>query len=95
MKYHGMRDMNGKWFMIGFLLIFLGMILIISLFLISFVTTKEITIGGGALIMIGPIPIFIGAGIPPLILIFFIIMMFIIMIFQIYIFLRYRKMQQV
>ncbi|MEM3631108.1 MAG: hypothetical protein QXY18_06840, partial [Nitrososphaerota archaeon] len=59
--------------------------------LISIITTKEVTIGGGALIMIGPIPILVSAGIPPLILIFLIIVMLIIMAFQIYIFFKYRK----
>ncbi|MEM1575741.1 MAG: hypothetical protein QXF09_05985 [Nitrososphaerota archaeon] len=83
--------MNSKLFMIGLSLIFLGIAIIIFSSLISIITTKEVTIGGGALIMIGPIPILVSAGIPPLILIFLIIIMLIIMVFQIYIFFKYRK----
>lgn len=85
------RKMNSKLFMIGLSLIFLGIAIIIFSSLISIITTKEVTIGGGALIMIGPIPILVSAGIPPLILIFLIIIMLIIMVFQIYIFFKYRK----
>ncbi|MEM2927541.1 MAG: hypothetical protein QXP60_01035 [Nitrososphaerota archaeon] len=83
--------MDSKLFMIGLSLIFLGIAIIIFSSLISIITTKEVTIGGGALIMIGPIPILVSAGIPPLILIFLIIVMLIIMAFQIYIFFKYRK----
>ncbi len=83
--------MNSKLFIIGFSLIFFGIAIIIFSSLLSIMTTKDVTIGGGALIMIGPIPILISAGIPTIILIFLIIIMLIIMIFQTYIFLKYRK----
>lgn len=82
--------MKSRLFALGLFLVFLGTLLIIlPSFLIALTNTGNVNVGGGALIMIGPIPILIGAGIPPIALLFLALMMFIIMVFQVYLFLKF------
>jgi len=78
--------------MTGMFLIFLGMFLILASSLLNILTNIEnIKIGGGAIIMIGPIPILIGAGIPFEILIFLIAFMIILMLLNFFFIIKLRK----
>ncbi|MEM0220125.1 MAG: DUF131 domain-containing protein [Thermoproteota archaeon] len=87
--------MSSKLFLLGLFLVFLGTLLTIlpSLF-IALTNVGNVNIGGGALIMIGPIPILIGANIPPIVLVFLALIMFIVMIFQVYLFLKFRTSKE-
>lgn len=88
-----MITMSSKLFLVGMLLVFIGMLILIFSS-ISFVLSNvgNASIATGALIMIGPIPILIGAGIPPIALIFLIILMLALMILQLYMFFSFKKL---
>jgi uncharacterized membrane protein len=84
--------MSNRLFFVGMLLIFIGtLILIFSSILLALTNIGNVNVAGGALIMIGPIPILIGAGIPSVLLVFLIILMLTLMLLQLYLFLSFRK----